>query len=318
MRPLRILTWHVHGNYLWYLSNIRHEIYLPVAKDRPGYGGRGTTFPFRSNVIDIPAENVRATEFDCIIYQHRQNYVEDRLEILSPEHLKLPQVAIEHDPPQEHPTNTKHYVDDPNVLLVHVTAFNRLMWDSGRTPSCVIEHGVPSPKYARYTGEIERGIVVINHLRDRGRRLGVDVFEQLRQDVPLDLVGMQSEELGGIGEVPPPELALFEARYRFFLNPIRYTSLGLAVIEAMLLGMPILGLATTEMVTTIENGVSGYLETDPLKLIPYMEELLRDPTEARRLGDNARRYAEERFAIDRFVKDWHRALQDVTGVPATA
>ena len=40
MRPLRILTWHIHGSYLQYLSSIRHEIFLPVKPDRPtGYGG---------------------------------------------------------------------------------------------------------------------------------------------------------------------------------------------------------------------------------------------------------------------------------------
>ena len=25
---LRILTWHVHGNYLWYLTQVPHEFYL--------------------------------------------------------------------------------------------------------------------------------------------------------------------------------------------------------------------------------------------------------------------------------------------------
>ncbi len=58
---------------------------------------------------------------------------------------------------------------------------------------------------------------------------------------------MGAEEAGGLGEVRHVELAAFAARYRFFFNPIRYTSLGLAVIEAMMVGMPIVALATTEM-----------------------------------------------------------------------
>ena len=32
-------------------------------------------------------------------------------------------------------------------------------------------------------------------------------------------------ELGGIGEVPNPALPNFLSHYRFFFNPIRYTSL---------------------------------------------------------------------------------------------
>ncbi|MFP3344721.1 hypothetical protein R0J87_19785, partial [Halomonas sp. SIMBA_159] len=92
----------------------------------------------------------------------------------------------------------------------------------------VIEHGVVVPEGVRYTGELERGIVVVNHLAQRGRRLGADVFADVRTRVPLDLVGMDAERLDGIGEVGNLDLAAFTARYRFFFNPIRWTSLGLA------------------------------------------------------------------------------------------
>src|SRR5439155_16544577 len=135
---------------------------------------------------------------------------------------------LEHDPPRGSPTDTRHPVDDPDVPIVHVTPFNRLMWDCGPVPTRVIEHGVAVPAEVRATGELARGLVVVNHLGRRGRRLGADVFEAVRRRVPLELVGMGSEEWGGLGEVPPPDLPAFAARYRFLFNPIRYTSLGLA------------------------------------------------------------------------------------------
>lgn len=314
MRPIRVLTWHVHGNYLLYLSRADVEFYLPVRPGgRDGYGGRGTTFPFPGRVRDVPAGEVRTLELDCILYQARRNFEVDGPEILSDRQRLLPRIYLEHDPPCEHPTDTRHWSDDPDGLLAHVTPFNALMWDSGRTPSRIIEHGVFVPDGARYTGEIERGLVVVNHLRRRGRRLGADVFARVRRDVPLDLVGMDSESLGGLGEVPPPELATFEARYRFFFNPIRWTSLGLAILEAMMVGMPIVGLATTELATVIEDGVSGYVDTDVDRLVDSMCRLLADPIEARRLGEGARRCALERFSIDRFARDWERAFAEVTG-----
>jgi hypothetical protein len=316
MRPLRVLTWHVHGNYLLYLSRARAEFYLPVASGRPGFGGRGDTFPFPDRVRDVPAEAVRDLEFDCILFQSRRNYLMDQHEILTEEQRSLPRVYLEHDPPQEHPTDTRHPVDDPDTLLVHVTPFNDLMWDSGRTPTRVIEHGVFVPEDARYTGEVARGIAVVNHLRRRGRRLGSDVFERARDAVPLDLVGMDAESLDGLGEVPPRELANFEARYRFFFNPIRYTSLGLAVIEAMMIGLPIVGLATTEMATVVENGVSGFISTDVGHLIEPMRDLLADHGKARRLGEQARRAALERFSIERFSREWEDAFSTVVGLAA--
>jgi glycosyltransferase involved in cell wall biosynthesis len=314
MRPLRILTWHIHGNYLYYLVHAPHEFYLPVKEGRPeGYGGKLAGFPWPSNVHDIPAEEVKNQPFDCILFQSHKNYLVDQHEILSAEQRRLPRLFLEHDPPRQQPTETPHPVDDPNVLLVHVTHFNQLMWDNGRTPTTVIEHGVIVPEGVQYSGELPKGIVVVNGLRGRGRRAGADVFEQLRHHIPLDLVGMKAEEMGGLGEIAHDQLHAFAARYRFFFNPIRYTSLGLAVCEAMMIGMPIMGLATTEMVTAVENGVSGYVSTNVAWLGERMKELLAEPAEARRLGAGARRLAQERFNIHRFGRDWDAAFRLVTG-----
>ena len=315
MRRLKILTWHTHGSYLYYLSHANVEFYVLSKPDRgSGYVGRHGHFPWGSNVQDMPVTELPGKQFDCVLFQARQHYLEDQHHLLTRAQQRLPKIYLEHDPPRESPFDTPHIVDDPNTLLVHVTHFNRLMWNSGRTPTVAIPHGVIVPSKVRYTGELERGIVVINHLARRGRRLGDDVYRSVRREVSLDLVGMAAAESpGGLGEVQHSELASFMARYRFFFNPIRYTSLGLAVCEAMMLGMPIVGLATTEMATTIENDVSGYVHNDTDALTDAMRELLRDPTYARRLGEGARAAALQRFAIERFANDWERVIAHAVG-----
>ena len=243
----------------------------------------------------------------------RSAWERDRHELLTDAQRRLPAIYLEHDPPREHPTDTRHWVDDPEVLLVHCTAFNRLMWDSGRTPTRVIEHGIDAPADIRWNGGLDRGIVVINDLATRGRRLGADLFVAARGDVPLDLVGMHSEALGGLGEVPRRDLPAFSSRYRFFFNPIRWTSLGLGLIEAMSIGMPIVAFATTEIPAVLRHRVSGLLATDLDPLVDGMRELLDDHELAGRLGAAAREIALERFSIERFARDWTRAFQDVTG-----
>jgi hypothetical protein len=313
-RPLDILTWHIHGSYLHYLTQAPHTFYVPVKLGWPeGYGGRRDATWWGDNVVEVPAEAVRDLDLDCILFQSRQNYCEDQYEILTETQRRLPRIYLEHDPPREHPVDTRHVVDDPDVLLIHVTGFNDLMWDSGRTPTRVIEHGVIVPEGICYSGELARGIVVVNGMVRRQRRVGADLFVRARETVPLDLVGMEAKAIGGLGEVRLPELPAFEARYRFFFNPIRYTSLGLAVCEAMMIGMPVIGMATTEMVTVIENGVNGYIDTRVEPLIERMRALLDDPAEARRLGAGARRTALERFNIARFARDWDAAFRLVTG-----
>ncbi|GLU32041.1 glycosyltransferase family 4 protein [Trinickia caryophylli] len=312
-RRLRVLTWHVHGNYLYYLTQAPHEFWLVTRPGNPpGHAGRTGVLPWGDNVHEVDAADVPAHEFDLVLYQHREHWDKDRLTVLSDAQRRLPRVYLEHDPPQNNAFCERHWVDDENTLLVHVTHFNRLMWDNGGTPTRVIEHGVVVPEGVRYTGELERGVVVINNLASRGRRLGADVFEQVSARVPLDLVGMNSEQAGGLGEVGNLDLAAFTARYRLFFNPIRWTSLGLAIVEAMTIGMPIVGLATTELATVIRNGENGFVATDADALVASMQALLRDPREAKRLGDGARRTALERFAIGRFVDDWCAVLREVT------
>lgn len=315
MRRLKVLTWHIHGSYLYYLSQANVDFYVLSKPERPpGYAGRYGHFPWGENVHDMPVAELRGKQFDCVLFQSHRHYLQDQHEILTDAQRRMPQIYLEHDPPRESAFDTGHPVDDPNALLVHVTHFNRLMWNNNRTPTRVIPHGVLVPEDARYTGSIARGLVVINHLARRGRRLGDDVYGALRRDIPLDLVGMGSDESpGGMGEVRHDELPYFMARYRFFFNPIRYTSLGLAVCEAMMLGVPIVGLATTEMATTIENGISGYVTNDMDRLRDVMRTLLHDQARARRLGEGARAAARAQFDIRRFARDWEEVFAGVAG-----
>lgn len=312
MRPLNILTWHTHGSYLYYLTQAPHHFYVLSKPGRPpGYAGRSGQMVWGDNVHDMPADKARAMQFDCIVFQDDAQYEKDQYDFLSAQQRALPRIYVEHDPPRAHPTDARHLVDDPNVLLVHVSHFNALMYDNGRTPTRVIEHGVLVPEHIAWRGDLQSGLVIINHLARRGRRLGADLFLQARASVALELAGMGAAELDGIGEIAHAELPAFSARYRFLFNPIRYTSLGLAVIEAMMIGMPVVALATTEMATVIDNGESGFIDTNVQTLIARMQDLLREPKLARQLGAKARARARDRFGIERFAADWDAALRAV-------
>lgn len=308
--PLKIFTWHIHGSYLYYLSQGDVTLYIPTSKDKKNRNiGRGETFPFGKNVVEVSVEQARELEFDCILFQTRENYQLDQFEILSDDQRKLPRIYLEHDPPRQHPTDTLHFVDDPDVLIVHVTHFNRLMWDNRGNETRVIEHGVVQPQVS-YKGDLEKGIVVINDLPARGRLLGFDIFKEVRKHIPLDLIGMNTKEYG-LGEVLHPQLPEFTSRYRFFFNPIRYTSFGLAVIEAMMIGIPVVGLATTEM-PTIFNGKNGIVHTDIDLLVQQMKRLLDNKDFAASIGQEGQHTALEKFNIQRFNSDWDNVFRYVT------
>lgn len=314
MRRLKILIWHIHGSYLNTLARIDHDWYLPVKEGRPeGYGGRGPTFDLPPTVREVPAEAVRDLHLDLVIFQTAKNVERDQHEILSAAQQRLPRIYLEHNTPQPHPTESVHPIDDPALLLVHVTQFNRLMWNNGRTPTVVIEHSVAIDPAARYDGWRKQGITAINGIQRRPRIAGYDLFCQAREAVALESVGMGTEELGGLGDVPYRELHRRIAEYRFLFSPMRYTSLPLAVVEAMTIGMPVVALATTEVATVIEHGRTGFVSCNPAALIEHMRFLLAHPEEARRLGANARAVALERFGLERFRRDWNAAFATVLG-----
>jgi glycosyltransferase involved in cell wall biosynthesis len=137
----------------------------------------------------------------------------------------------------------------------------------------------------------------------------LDLFLRTREQLPLDLMGIDSEALGGLGDVPYPELHRRLAAYRFLFSPMRATSLPLAVVEAMTIGLPVVALATTELPTVIEDNVTGYVSCDVEYLIDRMHTLVEDPALARRLGANARAVAARRFGRERFAHDWNAAIE---------
>ena len=305
--PRRILVWHIHGSYLAALTRTEHDWFLPVRPDRTnGYGGRRPDLP--AWVREVPAEEVRELDLDLVLYQTPGNVFADGPAILSDAQRRLPRIYLEHSVPDP-PVTARHPFDDPSGLLVHVTHYNHLMWDNGRTPTAAVEHSVAVDPAITATGELARGAVLCNELERRGRAAGLDVFLRARERVPLDLMGIDSEALGGLGDVPYPELHRRLAAYRFLFSPMRASSLPLAVVEAMTIGLPVVALATTELPTVIESGVSGYVSCDVDFLIDRMQALVDDPALARRLGMYARAVAGRRFSLERFTRDWDAAIE---------
>ena len=315
---MNVLVWQIHGSYLNTLvrsfAGGPHRFYLPTKPDKPeGYGGRGPTFPWSDETVNVPAEDVRDLDLDLVIYQSEKNLREDAREILTEGQRALPAIFLEHNTPQGRINDMVHPVDDPGILLVHVTHFNDLFWDARRTPTRVIDHAVV-PTGGGYTGGVERGVSLVNDLPRRERVVGGDVFLRAREEVPLDLFGFNSREVGGLGDLPQADVHEKMKPYRFYFNPIRYTSLPLSVLEAMELGLPVVALATTELVSVIKDGENGVIATDVGYLIERMRGLLGDPGEARRLGEAGRRTIRDRFGLERFAMDWEAAFEEAAAL----
>jgi hypothetical protein len=316
---MRILLWHVHGAWTTAFVHGRHDYVVPVLEDRgPDGVGIARTYEWPDTVTELPPERLRHEDFDVVILQRPHE-----LERLAEAWLgrrpgrDIPAVYVEHNAPQGRISEMRHpAADRPDLELVHVTHFNALFWDAGSTPTRVIEHGIVDPG-RRYTGELPRAAVVINEARRRARVTGTDLLDRFSREVPIDLFGMDAGSLGGIEDLPQADLHGEIARRRVYLHPIRWTSLGLSLLEAMHLGMPVVALATTEAHEAVPPE-AGAVSTKLDVLAGAMRRLIDDPEAARACGDVARAAALERYGLQRFLADWDEALGDVRGAGPAA
>jgi glycosyltransferase involved in cell wall biosynthesis len=152
--------------------------------------------------------------------------------------------------------------------------------------------------------------VVINEARRRARVTGTDLLERFEGDgVPIDLFGMGAGALGGIENLRQDELHTEMARRRVYLHPFRWTSLGLSLLEAMHLGMPVVALATTEVPEAVPPE-AGIVSTSVGTLQDGIRRLVADPDEARERGVAAREAALRRYGLERFLADWDGVFEE--------
>jgi glycosyltransferase involved in cell wall biosynthesis len=316
---VRVLLWHVHGSWTTAFVQGRHEYLIPVTADRGPDGlGRARTWSWPASAVEITREEAAEAEVDMVVLQ-RPN----ELEGLAAEWLggrrpgrEVAAVYLEHNAPQGRINEMGHVAADrPELVVVHVTHFNDLFWDCGSTPTRVIEHGIVDPG-DRYSGEVPAAAMVINEPVRRGRVTGTDLLERLGAAVPVDLFGMRTQHLAGapgvrsVADLAQDQLHAEMARRRLYLHPVRWTSLGLSLLEAMHLGMPVVALATTEVVEAVPPE-AGVVSTRVEVLADAARRLVADPEQARLMGKAARAAATARYSLDRFLADWDALLEEV-------
>jgi len=88
---------------------------------------------------------------------------------------------------------------------------------------------------------------------------------------------------------------------------------GLTVVEAMAAGRPVVATAAGGPLDTVVDGVTGWLAepANPGDLAEKIVRVLRDPEQARAMGNQGRRRAFELFSIDRETREMAAIFEEV-------
>ncbi|WP_028047990.1 glycosyltransferase family 4 protein [Cellulomonas sp. URHE0023] len=317
---MRILVWHVHGSWMTSFVQGPDEYVIPVDDARsPDGRGRARTWDWPRSAREVPLAALRDEDLDVVVLQRPADLeLAERWTGRRPG-ADLPAVYVEHNTPTGPAAATRHLLAErDDVPVAHVSDFNALMWDNGRAPTFVVDHGIPDPGY-RYTGERARVAAVVNEPVRRWRVAGTDVLLDMAARVPVEVYGMGVDALSQhrpeLGEhlhkLPQAQLHDALPRARAYLHPYRWTSLGLSLIEAMTLGMPVLALATTAAPYAVPPE-TGVVSARPDRLVEAARRWLHDPQDALAHGRAAREHALRVFGLDRFLSDWQSLLKEVT------
>ena len=198
---MNVLVWHVHGSWTTAFVHGPHRYLLPTLPERgPWGGGRPAAWNWPASAVETSR---RLVDVDVVVLQRPE---EIDLAAGSTGVGARPCRPSSSTPPPRAGGRSRHPMTDrDDLLLVHVTHFNDLMWDAGSTATTVVEHGIVDPGH-RYTGELAAAAVCVNEPVRRGRVTGTDLLPRFARAAPLDVFGMGTDGLGahlGCADVGP-------------------------------------------------------------------------------------------------------------------
>jgi glycosyltransferase involved in cell wall biosynthesis len=315
-----VLVWHVHGSWTESFVAGRHRWVIPVNEDRDAYG-RGLCGRNWTGAQEVPSWRLRDEDIDLVVLQ-RPAEIELATRWLGRRPgIDVPAVYVEHNTPRPFAVDSVHpLAGRDDIPLIHVTDFNRLMWNNGSAPTRVINHGIADPGHL-YTGEVPAAATMINEPCRRWRTVGADLLAELGSHVPIDVWGIETELLNdrsgtghvrGKGDVGAPRLLHQVARRRVYLHTARWTSLGLSLIEAMFMGMPVVAVAAT-MAPLVVPAEAGVVSADVATLAYALEGFVTDLADASAAGKAARDFAMAHFGLERFLREWDDVIDENCG-----
>lgn len=220
---------------------------------------------------------------------------------------------------------TVHGFSGPAILPAYARARSRYVSisDSDRSPdldyAATIHHGIAFDGFP-FRAAAGHGLVVFGRVHpDKGTRTAIEIAR--RAGTPLTICGIvadqryfdeqilphvDGEQVVYLGSVGPDQRGEILSSAAALLHPIVFAEpFGLAVVESMACGTPVVAYTRGSMPEVVDEGVTGHLVHDVAGAVAAVS----------RIGDidrqQCRDHARKRFSADRMVDDYLRLYHTI-------
>lgn len=220
---------------------------------------------------------------------------------------------------------TVHGFSGAAILPAYARARSRYVSisDSDRSPDldyvATIYHGIAFDQFP-YRSAPGHGLVVFGRVHpDKGTRTAIEIAR--RAGLPLTICGIvadqryheeqilphvDGEQVVYLGSVGPEQRGEILSSAAALLHPIAFAEpFGLAVVEAMACGTPVVAYARGSMPEVVDEGVTGHLVHNVSQAVAAVTRI--GDIDRQRCRDRAR----ERFSADRMVDDYLRLYHTI-------
>lgn len=115
-----------------------------------------------------------------------------------------------------------------------------------------------------------------------------------------------------------PDVSKYLTSFDLYIQPSLSESFGLAILQAMSVGLPVIATNTGGIPEVVTEGKSGLLvePMDSKALAEAILELLRHPQKAKKMGEMAHKEAQLKFNLDDMIKELEKTYESVAKNPA--
>ncbi len=313
----KILSFNWHEPYLCLLARIGFEFLIVEPEITPGrcrnWDKNMRPVPENVSLISMTTarEMLELGELDLIIAHN----IKDLIEVKD---YSLPKIIVFHNcltteiKLGKDSVNRADYLEKVNFLLdgvqkVFISEKKQRDWG---LKGDVILPGLDISEYGGYRGDTEVVLQVGNLLMERDLMMGYSFSKQVVGSHPLLTMGLNPNIPNSRLSQGFQDLLEHFQRSRLYINTTVdefEDGYNLSMLEAMATGMPVVSSSNSS--SPIKNHENGYISSDPQYLNSRIEFLLKNPEEARKLGENARKTVQEKFPLDRYLKSWKKVIE---------